>query len=70
MGNRWVLLIGNNLGSTYRGRILCSFNKYGKTDPITKVYRLKFKFPKNPYPISPVKNYLLRIDILEGVELP
>ena len=63
-------LYGDVMGSTYRGRVFYNIIKYGKADPITKVFKLSFKFPKNPYPNSPTKTYLLRVDIFEGVEMP
>lgn len=61
---------GDELGSHYRGRIFYKISTFYKQNPKTTIKDLKFKFPHNPYPNNPQKTYTLRVEVLEGIELP
>jgi len=63
-------IYGDSLGSHYRGRLLYKGTSYYNKEPKSLAKKLKFEFPKNPYPSVPQKAYILRVDILEGHELP
>lgn len=65
-----MTLFGQDLGSTYRGRIFYGLTSYNYGDPKSETKDLNFKFPLDPIPQSPQRTYLLRVDILEGHELP
>ena len=63
-------MFGEKLGSHYRGRILYAIGTEDEDDPSTFVKDLKFKFPEFPIPTIPSKTYLLRVDLIDGIELP
>jgi hypothetical protein len=63
-------MYGEIMGSHYRGRILYRIGSEDEDDPKTMVSDLKFKFPEFPIPTIASKTYLLRIDVIEGIELP
>lgn len=63
-------LYGVEKGSHYRGKVLMQVSCYYEKEPKAITLPLKFKFPENPLPSTPVRSYLLRLDILEGHELP
>ena len=61
---------GESIGSHFRGRILYKPTSYFEREPKTEVKNLEFSFPNFPVPNSKQKTFCLRIDILEGHELP
>ena len=65
-----MTLYGDTMGSHYRGRILLSLCRYDLRDSKTFVKPLQYNFPNNPIPVAEQKSYVLRIDLLEGHELP
>lgn len=65
-----MAMYGDELGSHYRGRLLYKISSYSENKPKTYKKKLKFDTQKNPYPKCPSKTYILRVSILEGIEVP
>jgi hypothetical protein len=61
---------GEEMGSHYRGRLLYKIT--GKKNIINKNSRRKisFKFPFKPTPVVPLKSYVVRVEVLDGFNLP
>ncbi len=57
-------------GSFFRGRILYSLVIKEEENVKKRTKKIKYKFPLNPPPNPPERKYLLRIELLEGHELP
>lgn len=58
------------MGSHYRGRILYQITGHKDQLVKNKRHKMNFKFPFKPTPVVPLKTYTLRIDLLNGFDLP
>jgi len=57
-------------GSTYRGRVLYGVTTHDEEKAKSEVTDLVYSFPSNPAPNPQEKQYMIKVALYEGVELP